>query len=580
MISPTCPQRSTTRIWCPAPGRPLALALAERAGLSDLVGQHLTLAGEGGANAPLKVTCLVAGMVAGADSIDDLDLLRHGGMGRLFTGVRAPSTLGICLRTFTFAHVRQLDAVAARMLPTLRRLAPVLSGIGQVAYLDIDDTVKATHGYQKQGAGYGYTGVNGLTALIATLSTPTSAPLIAATRLRKGAANSARGAARLVADALATTKASGGGVWSSCGPTPPTTTMTWSPPPGAVGPGSRSRPDGHRSGQSHLEHRRGRVDPDPLPERDLGRGRAAAGLRRRSRRSAEHPHSPPARSPNTSPAGSSCAASNASTRPPSRTGRASCSPPGATTRCSPTPPWRCSRRRTSTADTPSSNRSTPTCAPAPWLTYPQDRSPPTVPGRSWPRPRPTSPAPPARSHPCSTPRPPPPQSDDNPSRSRPGRPAPPDDYPAPTEGLALAGRLAGNVRRHLPATRPSDDLTTSPNGRDRRKTSMEEPDRPADPRMPARGSRLRSYRIRWLSLIAIACCQVAGFRLGEQEIGMTEYRPRVADGELADRMRSAGAVLMEGHLGMWEDCDSPASRCHVVPYGDRRRARALVGAAP
>ena len=71
-----------------------ALTLAERAGLSDLVGQHLTLAGEGGANAPLKVTCLVAGMVAGADSIDDMDLLRHGGMGRLFTGVRAPSDVG------------------------------------------------------------------------------------------------------------------------------------------------------------------------------------------------------------------------------------------------------------------------------------------------------------------------------------------------------------------------------------------------------------------------------------------------------------------------------------------------------
>jgi len=66
--------------------------------------------------------------------------------------------------------------------------------------------VKATHGYTKQGAGYGSSGVKGLNALIATLSTPTSAPLIAATRLRKGSANSARGADRLIADALATTK--------------------------------------------------------------------------------------------------------------------------------------------------------------------------------------------------------------------------------------------------------------------------------------------------------------------------------------------------------------------------------------
>ena len=65
--------------------------------------------------------------------------------------------------------------------------------------------VKTTHGYTKQGAGYGYSGVKGLNALIATLSMPTSAPLIAATRLRKGSANSARGADRLIADALATT---------------------------------------------------------------------------------------------------------------------------------------------------------------------------------------------------------------------------------------------------------------------------------------------------------------------------------------------------------------------------------------
>jgi len=74
------------------------LALAERAGLAELVGQHLTLAGEGGANAAVKVTSLVAGMLAGADCIDDMDLLRHGAMARLFTGDRAPSTLGICPR--------------------------------------------------------------------------------------------------------------------------------------------------------------------------------------------------------------------------------------------------------------------------------------------------------------------------------------------------------------------------------------------------------------------------------------------------------------------------------------------------
>ena len=93
------------------------MALAHRAGLSDLVVDTLTLKAEGGVNAHLKVPALVAGMVAGADCIDDMDLLRHGGMDRLFTGVRAPSTLGTFLRTFTFGHVRQLDAVAPGSWP-------------------------------------------------------------------------------------------------------------------------------------------------------------------------------------------------------------------------------------------------------------------------------------------------------------------------------------------------------------------------------------------------------------------------------------------------------------------------------
>ncbi len=97
------------------------LTLAERAGLHELLDQRLTMRGPGAANAGVKLTALVAGMVAGADSIDDMDVLRHGATGRLFGGVRAPSTLGTFLRTFTFGHVRQLDAVAAR---TLAGLAP------------------------------------------------------------------------------------------------------------------------------------------------------------------------------------------------------------------------------------------------------------------------------------------------------------------------------------------------------------------------------------------------------------------------------------------------------------------------
>ena len=183
------------------------LALAERAGLHEHLKDRLTLTGPGAANAVVKAMSLVAGMVVGADSIDDMDVLRHGATGRLFTGVRAPSTLGTFLRAFTFGHVRQLDAVAAGLLTGLAAVTPLLAGADQIAYRDIDDTVKPTYGYAKQGAGYGYSGVKGLNALLATLSTPLAAPVIAGCRLRKGSVNSARGASRLLADALVAAKA-------------------------------------------------------------------------------------------------------------------------------------------------------------------------------------------------------------------------------------------------------------------------------------------------------------------------------------------------------------------------------------
>src|SRR3954468_22077087 len=185
------------------------LALAHRCGLARLLAERLTIAAKGGANAGAKVLALVAGMVCGADSIDDMDLLRHGGMGRLFDGVRAPSTLGTFLRAFTFGHVRQLDAVAAGLLARLAATTPVLPDAQKITFLDIDDTVRQTYGYAKQGAGRGYTGIKGLNALLAVVSTPTSPPLIAATRLRKGSTNSARGAAKLLTDALATIRRAG-----------------------------------------------------------------------------------------------------------------------------------------------------------------------------------------------------------------------------------------------------------------------------------------------------------------------------------------------------------------------------------
>ncbi|MEO5663520.1 MAG: IS1380 family transposase [Nocardioides sp.] len=183
------------------------LALARSAGLQSLAQAHLSVPTDKGANAGLKVTSLVAGMVAGADSIEDMALLRHGGMGRVFANAYAPSTLGSFLRAFTFGHVRQLDAVASRFLTGLSVQAPLVvssPGTAERVMLDIDDTIIEVHGYAKQGSGYGYSGVRGLNALLATATTTLSAPVVVAQRLRKGSCGSPRGAARLVADALKT----------------------------------------------------------------------------------------------------------------------------------------------------------------------------------------------------------------------------------------------------------------------------------------------------------------------------------------------------------------------------------------
>ena len=160
--------------------------------------------------------CLVAGMAAGADSIDDLDVLRHGAMSELFTGIRAPSTLGSFLRSFTWGNVRQLDAVARRMLAELARQAPLLPGGEVLAFVDIDAMQKRIYGHAKQGAGFGHTKiqgktvlVRGLNALAAVVSTPLAAPVIAATRLRGGTANSARGAASLATEAISAARQAG-----------------------------------------------------------------------------------------------------------------------------------------------------------------------------------------------------------------------------------------------------------------------------------------------------------------------------------------------------------------------------------
>ena len=154
-------------------------------------------------------------------------ILRHGGMRKLFSACYAPSTLGSFLRKFTFGHVRQLDAVASRFLSNLAELTGLFTAAATAdeqpeaagpavtdpdtaepgyVFLDVDDTIIEVHGHQKQGAGFGYSKVRGLNALLTIVSTATTAPIIVGQRLRRGACGSPRGAKRLVSDALAQLK--------------------------------------------------------------------------------------------------------------------------------------------------------------------------------------------------------------------------------------------------------------------------------------------------------------------------------------------------------------------------------------
>lgn len=196
------------------------MGLAERTGLAELISEKVRFStsrvASAGVNPAGKLTSIVAGMVAGADSIDDLDLLRSGGMPRLFAGVYAPATLGQHLREFTHGHTRQLGSVLRAHLVNLVHTTGLLPGISRQVFIDIDSLLRPTFGRAKQGASYGHTKIagkqilrKGLSPLVTTLSTPGGAPVIAGIRLRAGRAGSGRGAASMVAEAITVARACG-----------------------------------------------------------------------------------------------------------------------------------------------------------------------------------------------------------------------------------------------------------------------------------------------------------------------------------------------------------------------------------
>jgi hypothetical protein len=103
------------------------VALAEQVGLPELVSEMVRITGAAngaGVNPAAKVMSLVAGMAAGADSIEDVDRLRQAGNAVAFDQIRAPSTLGTFLRSFTHGHVQQVNAVLRQTLIALAERTP------------------------------------------------------------------------------------------------------------------------------------------------------------------------------------------------------------------------------------------------------------------------------------------------------------------------------------------------------------------------------------------------------------------------------------------------------------------------
>jgi len=184
----------------------LVATVALRLDLERLVNATVRLTGRvGGARPGRKVLTLVHAIVAGASHIDHADLLRCGGTGRVLPfRVMAPSTLGTFLRSFTFGHVRQLEAVVGE---SLRRAWTMGAGPGSARLVvDVDSTVCQVAGKAKSGAAFGYTRVLGYHPILATRA-DTGEVLHA--RMRKGSANTARGARQFINEVVARLRRAG-----------------------------------------------------------------------------------------------------------------------------------------------------------------------------------------------------------------------------------------------------------------------------------------------------------------------------------------------------------------------------------
>lgn len=175
-------------------------ALAQKLGVAELIDERVKLPQNtaGGANCGTKAVTVIGAMLAGADSIDDVDVLRAGAAPEFFDRQRAPSTIGTWLRGFIWATVRMLDA-ASRTVLARAWAAGLGPDLDADLTLDLDSTICETYGTNKQGARFGYTKVRGYHPLLATLA---STGEVLHARMRGGNAGSARGAGSFVRETL------------------------------------------------------------------------------------------------------------------------------------------------------------------------------------------------------------------------------------------------------------------------------------------------------------------------------------------------------------------------------------------
>jgi Transposase DDE domain group 1 len=186
----------------------LPATLAVGLGLRELLDGHVDL-GEapGRANVGDKAMTLVHSALAGGSWIEDCDRLRAGSTGQLLGHrVAAPSTLGTFLRSFSFGHARQLDAVSGQ---TLARAYQAGAGPADGPLtIDVDSTICQVYGTHKQGAAFGHTKVRGYHPLLAFAA---GAWDLLHSRLRGGSAYTARGAGGFVVETIGRVRAAGAG---------------------------------------------------------------------------------------------------------------------------------------------------------------------------------------------------------------------------------------------------------------------------------------------------------------------------------------------------------------------------------